>query len=214
MSLYNIFRGYSKYCILFVCMCVSCNSLLVTSFSWFIWSVEPLLSFISFDHYCSVTKSCQTTCDPVDCSAPGFPVHHCLPELFPKHACWVSDAIQPSHPAFRFSSCCQSFPASESFPVSQLFTSGGQSIGASASASVLPGNIQGWFPLGLTGLISLQFESVSSSALSLPYGLTLTSIHDYFYSPSFINTAILNISSIYIKNHVISVIIFVSNYQT
>ena len=56
----------------------------------------------------------------------------------------------------RFSSCPQSFPASGSFPVSRPFTSGGQSIGASASASVLPMNIQGWFPLGLTGLISLH----------------------------------------------------------
>jgi len=54
-----------------------------------------------------------------------------------------------------FSSCPLSFPASGSFPVSQLFASGGQSIGASASASVLPMNIQGWFPLGLTGLVSL-----------------------------------------------------------
>ena len=52
-----------------------------------------------------------------------------------------------------FSSCLQSFPASESFPMSQLFASSGQSIGASASASVLPMNIQDWFPLGLTGLI-------------------------------------------------------------
>ena len=59
-----------------------------------------------------------------------------------------------------FSSCCQSFPGSESFPV-KLFIWGGQSIGASASASVLPMNIQGWFPLGLTGLISLQFKGLS-----------------------------------------------------
>ena len=55
-----------------------------------------------------------------------------------------------------FSSCLQSFPASGSFPMSQLFASGGQGLGTSASASVLPMNIQGWFPLGLTGWISLQ----------------------------------------------------------
>ena len=61
----------------------------------------------------------------------------------------ISSSVAP------FSSCPQSFSASGSFPVSQLFTSGGKSIGASASASVLPMNIQGWFPLGLTGLISL-----------------------------------------------------------
>ena len=65
-----------------------------------------------------------------------------------------------------FSSCPQSFPASESFPMSLLFVSGGQCIGASASALVFPMNIQGWFPLGLTGLISLlsnRFSRVLSS---------------------------------------------------
>ena len=60
-----------------------------------------------------------------------------------------------------FSSCLQSFPASGSFPMSRLFESAGQSIGASASASVLPRNIQGWFPWGLTGLISLQSKGLS-----------------------------------------------------
>ena len=59
------------------------------------------------------------------------------------------------------SSCLQSFPAEGSFPMSQLFTSGGQSIGASASPSVFPANIQGWFPLGLTGLISLLSKGLS-----------------------------------------------------
>ena len=66
---------------------------------------------------------------------------------------WCHPAISSS--VVPFSCCPQSFPASGSFPVSQFFTSGGQSIGASVSASVLPINIQGWFPLGLTGLISL-----------------------------------------------------------
>ena len=67
----------------------------------------------------------------------------------------ISSSVVP------FSSCSQSFPASGSFPRSQLFTSGGQSIRASASAEVLPVNIQGWFPLRLTGLISLQFKGFS-----------------------------------------------------
>ena len=67
----------------------------------------------------------------------------------------ISSSVVP------FSSCLQSFPASGSFPVSQFFTSGGQSIGASASASVLPVNIQDWFPLGLTALISLLSEGLS-----------------------------------------------------
>ena len=88
-----------------------------------------------------------------------------------------------------FSSCLQSFPASGSFRMSQLFASGGQSIGA--SASVLPKNIQDCFPLGWTGWISLQskglsrvfsvtpqFKSINSSALSFLYSPTLTSIHD------------------------------------
>ena len=91
-----------------------------------------------------------------------------------------------------FSSCLQSFPASGSFPINQFFSSGGQSIAASASASVLSMNIQDWFPLGLTGLISLQskdsqessptlqFKSINSSVLSFLYGPTLTSIHGYW----------------------------------
>ena len=66
---------------------------------------------------------------------------------------WVNDAIQPSHPVVPFSSFLQSFPASGSFPVNWLFTTGSQSFEASASASVLPMNIQDWSPLGLTGLI-------------------------------------------------------------
>ena len=90
-----------------------------------------------------------------------------------------------------FSSCPQSFPASGFFPMSQLFTSVGQSIGVSASASVLPMNIQDWFPLGWTGWISLQFKGLSrvsskpqfkssnSSALSFLCSPTLTSIHDH-----------------------------------
>ena len=67
----------------------------------------------------------------------------------------ISSSVDP------FSSCLQSFPASGSFLTSRLFPSGGQSIGASASASVLPMNIPDWFPLGLTGLISVQFKGLS-----------------------------------------------------
>ena len=85
---------------------------------------------------------CPTLCDPMDCSTPGFPVLHHLPELAQTHVHQVGDAIQPSHPVTPFSSCLQSFPASGSFPTSQLFTLGGQSIEVSASVSVLPMNIQ------------------------------------------------------------------------
>ena len=102
----------------------------------------------------------------------------------------ISSSVVP------FSSCLQSFPASGSFQMSQLFASGGQSIGAPAKASVLPMNIQGWLPLGLTGLISwsprdspesspaAQFESINSLVLSLLYGPALTSIHDYWKNHS------------------------------
>ena len=92
----------------------------------------------------------------MNCSTPGFPVLHHLPELAQIHVTWVSDAIQASHPVVPFSSCPQSCPASGSFPMSWLFASGGQSIGASASTPVLPMNIQAWFPLGLTDLLAVQ----------------------------------------------------------
>ena len=67
----------------------------------------------------------------MNCSTPGLPVHHHLPEFTQTHVHRVSDAIQPSHPVVPFSSCPQSLPASESFPMSQLFAGGGQSIGVS-----------------------------------------------------------------------------------
>ena len=92
----------------------------------------------------------------MNCSTPGLPVHHQLPE-FTQTSCpssqWCHPAILSS--VVPFSSCLQSFPASGSFQMSQLFTSGGQSIGGSASTSVLPMNSQDWFPLGLTDWISL-----------------------------------------------------------
>ena len=104
----------------------------------------------------SVAQLCLTLCDAMDCSRPGFPVHHQLLELSQTHVHWFGDAIQPiSSPVVPFSSHLQSFPESGAFPMSQLFTLGYQSLGASASASALPVNLQGWFPLGLTGLISL-----------------------------------------------------------
>ena len=88
----------------------------------------------------------------------------------------IGDAIQPSHPLLPpFSSCLQSFPASGSFPMGQFFSSDGQSIGASASASVLWMNIQDWFPLGLTGFISLQ-----SKGLSRVFSNTTVQKHQFF----------------------------------
>ena len=108
---------------------------------------------------------------------------------------WCHPTVLSS--AVSFSSCLQSFPASGSFLMSQLFSSGGQCIGASASASVLLINIQDWFPLGLTVWSpysprdsqepspTLQFKSINSSAFSLLYGPALTSIHDYWKNHSF-----------------------------
>ena len=95
-------------------------------------------------------------CDPTNCSTPSFPV---LPYLSCPLSQWCCLTISSS--AAHFSFCLQSFPASESFPMSWFFLSGGQNIGASASASVLPMNIQDWFPLGWIGLISLQSKGLS-----------------------------------------------------
>ena len=87
--------------------------------------------------------------DPMDCIMPGFSVYHQLLKLTQTHVHRVGDAIQPSHPLS--SPLLLPFPSSGSFPMSQFFTLGGQSFGASASASVLPMSIQNWFPLGLIG---------------------------------------------------------------
>ena len=98
----------------------------------------------------------------MNCSTPGLPVHHQLPEFTQTHVHWVSGAIQPiSSSVVPFSSWPQSFPASGSFQMSQLFTSGSQSIVVSASTSVLPMNTQDWSPLGWTGWISLQSKGLT-----------------------------------------------------
>ena len=115
------------------------------------------------------------------------------------NSCPLSHRCHPaiSSSVVPFSSCPHFFPASGSFPVSQLFASGWQSIGASVSTSVLPVNIQGWFPLESTGLFSLLSKGLarvfSSTAvrkdkflaLSLPYGPTLTSAHDCWETQGF-----------------------------
>ena len=140
-----------------------------------------------------VTQCCPTLCDTMDCML-SFPVHHQLPEF---NSCplnrWYDRTI--SSYVVPFSTCLQSFPASGSFQMGQFFSSDGQSIGT--SASVLPMNIQGWFPLGLTGLISLlsqglsesspapQLERINSLVLNFLYCPTLTSMHDYWKNHSF-----------------------------
>ena len=88
---------------------------------------------------CSVAKLCLTLCDPMNCSTPGLPVLHYLSKFAQTHVHWVSDAIQASHPL--------------SPPFSLALNLASQSIGALASILLI--TIQGWFPLGLTGLVSL-----------------------------------------------------------
>ena len=112
--------------------------------------------------FSSIAQSCPTLCNPMDCSTPGFPVHHQPLELAQTRPSsrWYHPTISSS--VVPFSACLQSFPASRFFP-SDFFASGSQSIGASISASVLPVNIQDWFPSGLTGLISLQSKGLSKN---------------------------------------------------
>ena len=110
---------------------------------------------------------------PMDCNMPDLPAHPQLPEFTQTHARWKGGAIQPSHHSVvPFSSCPQSFPMSGSFKRSQLFC-----IGVSASASVLPMNIQDWFPLGWTGWISLL-----PKGFSRVFSNTTVQKHQFFYA--------------------------------
>ena len=148
----------------------------------------------------SVHFSCLVVSDslqPHGLQHASLPCPSPLPRVY-SNSCplsrWCHSTISSS--VVPFSSCLQSFPASGFFQVSQFFASGGQSIGGSASASVLPMNIQDWFPLGWTGWISLQSKGLSRVfsnttvkkhqffRLCFPYSRTLTSIHDYWKNHS------------------------------
>ena len=131
----------------------------------------------------SVAQSCPTLWEPMDCSTPGFPVHHQLPELAQTHIHWVSDAIQPSHPL--------SSPSPPDFTlshhqglfqwVSPLFESGDQSIRTSASVSVM--TIQDWFPLGLMGHYIILLMCTTSTDYEWPslcYKMNSTVIPDIY----------------------------------
>ena len=144
---------------------------------------------------CSVTQSCPTLCDPMDCSMPGFPV---IDHLSPRACSNSHPTSQWCHPTILssvipFSSCLQSFPASGSFLIIQLFASGGQSIEASAStsASVLPMNIQDWFPLGLTGLIFLQSKALSRVFSNITVQKQFFSVQPSLWSNCHIHTWLL-----------------------
>ena len=150
---------------------------------------------IKFCGCCSVTKSFSTLCNPTDCNMPGSFVLHCLPGF--SHSCPLSQwcHLTMSSSAAPFSFFFRSFSTSGASPMSQLFLSPGQSIGA--STPVIPMNIQGWFPLGLTDLICLLSKGLSrvfSSTIiqkhwlfstQLYFKATFTSIYDYWKSPSF-----------------------------
>ena len=127
--------------------------------------------------WCSVAKSCPTLCNLIwpHCSTPGFSVFDYYLEFAQTHVHhqWCHPII--SFSVVPFSSCLQSFLISASFPMSQFFASSSQIIVPSASASVLPMNIQSWFPLRLTGLISLQ-----SKGLSRIFSNTTVQKHQFF----------------------------------
>ena len=159
-----------------------------------------LIHILISNWYCKV----QINCSVVSYSLWHYEPHHVRPSCpsptpgVHPNTCplcrWCHPTISSS--VVHFSSCLQCFPASGSFQMSQLFASGVQSIGVSASISVLPMNIQDWSPLGWTGWISLQskelsrifsnttVQSINSLVLSFLYSPTLTSIHDYWKNHS------------------------------
>ena len=113
-------------------------------------------------HCCSVAKFCPTLCNPMDCSTPGSSVLHYYLEFAQILIHRVGDNyLTISTSVTLLSFCPQSFSVPGLFSMSWLFASGGQSIGASAAATVLSRNIQGWFPSGLTDLISMQPKGLS-----------------------------------------------------
>ena len=149
---------------------------------------------------CSVTKSCLTVCNPWT-AAHQASLSSTISQTLLKFML-IESGMRPNHLILccPFSFFLQSFPLSGSFPMCRLFASGGQSIGASASASVLPMYIQDWFPLGWTGCISLQskglskvfsntsLKNISSLVPRLLYGPTLTSVCDHWKNHSFDQT--------------------------
>ena len=116
---------------------------------------------VTASQFSSVARLCQTLCDPKNCSTPGLPVHHQLPEFTQTHVHWVGDAIQPSHPlsspslAFNLSQLQGLFKwVNSSHEVAKV-------LECQLQTSVLPMNTQDWSPLGWTGWISLQFRGLS-----------------------------------------------------
>ena len=156
--------------------------------------ISPPSIIRSVLQFSSVTQSCLTLCNPMDCSTPGLPVTNSrsLLKLMPLESVMSSNHLILCPPLLLLPSI---LPSVRVFSQNQFFASGGQSIGVSASASVLPLSTQDYSPLGWTGWISLQskglsspapqFESINSLVLSLLYGPTLTSIRDYWKNHTF-----------------------------
>ena len=155
---------------------------------WIVWSSRQ---------FSSITQSYPTIWDPMNHSTQGLPVHHQLPESIQTRVHRVGDAIQPSPPLLSPSPPAPNPSQHQSFPVSQLFTWGGQSTGVSALASFLPKKSQGWSPSKWTGFGSPcsprdsqessptpQFKSINSSGLSFLHSPTLASIHDQWKNRS------------------------------
>ena len=124
-----------------------------------------------------VAQLCLIFCNPMNHSMPGLPVHHQLLEFTQTHVHWVSDAIQPSHPLSSPSPPTPNPSPHQVLFQCQLFASGSQSIGVSASTSVLPMSTQDWSPLGWTGWVSLQ-----SKGLSRVFSNTTIQKHQFFSS--------------------------------
>ena len=201
--------GYSLYMLgPFV---LKCSSGPVFSYWLSVWMIHSLLKVGSWNLLLPLccwfffSFSVQFSHSVVSDSLWPYELQHARPSC-PSPTPWVHpnpcSSSQWCHPTISssvipFSSCPQSFPASVSFPMSQLFASGGQSIGASASALVLPVNIQDWFSLGWTGWISLQSKGLSRGFSNTTvqrhkffstqyfYGSILTSLHDYWKNHSF-----------------------------
>ena len=132
-------------------------------------------SYLFYTFCCSLAQSCLALYNPMDCSMPSFPGLQYLSEFAETHVHWVGDAFQPFHPCHPFSSCPQ---FSQHQWIVQWVSSSHQVVkvlGVSASASVIPMNIQCWFPLGLTGLISLI-----SKRLSRVFSNTTVPKHQFF----------------------------------
>ena len=147
----------------------------IYGYNYFSLHTCSFLCLYKWDCCCSVTQLCLTLWDPTDCSMPGFLVLHYPPEFAQMQVHWVSDAIQPPHPLWS--------PSPPAFILSQHlrflywvgFSIMWPSIGASALASALLMNTKGWFPLGLTGLISLL-----SKGLSRVFSSTTIQKHQFF----------------------------------